>query len=964
MADPTFEAERLAELMRQVTEDMARYGEVTSTTSDALMKSKHGIANYTQGMNMAGTAVSGLAKAGVAAANAMYEGKKGAAAFNDSLTTMSTAITAAGAALALFVPVIGPLVAGLVLATTATIAYVKKSNEMADKLYGGFNRLGKAGAVGAQGLTGVFEGAKKLGLSMAELDGYVGMIGENSKDLALLSGSVYRGRQQFEDMGAAMKPFRESLFAAGFTQQDLNDASMQYLRLQTRIGAAQNLTVNQLADGARKYLVETDALTKLTGQSRKEQEEAIEAARSQQRFRAKLEEMQNSGDAQQIAAAKEMELNYKMLYARSKEAAQGYGDLTTGMIGTDAANKLTQSTQGEVLVLLDRQKRGMIDGIQAFQGIGRAVDKTTKEFNFLYQTGIGEEFLLKINEGTELGLAANRDLSEEAKKIREEQIKQGLLGGEAADKLAAQYGKNVKQQQDLNEKMEKAVFDGIGNALAITHKLGNVTDTLANGFTKLSNALNRLLKLIGLGEKEDKVAGNQKEIDEAQKGLSKAQQDQVNAKSEYEKLHAARETKFYAEKLAALRDEKDVIGKKEEIAKMEADIIKRAEDDYKLKQARSLAALDAGTTAQGWGIGRTDEQKQAHADMMEADKRLRELQAFGGAKAKKEARLAGAGAGSKGADASDSRFARQGTPGAAPATPAAPGAAPAASAAPAAPAAPAARGAAPSAPAATTAAAGPNFAPAATTAAAGPKKLEDLLQFSDKSGSRAAFEQLEPRLKAAVIAAAEYYENETLNKLQINSARRDPADQQRLWDETVKRGTPGIGPTGMTVGRPGTSLHELGHAVDIQNYKDPTALIALTKIAGLRQPYPEKDPVHFQFRYGGIATGPTGGYNARLHGAEAVIPLVNGSVPVSLTTKMDFGLDKIKSELAPAMQELITSSNKDPFAPAQSGMSDVISVFREGTIQTVQLVGLVAELLRAQKNQNDISERLLQVANN
>jgi 3-mercaptopyruvate sulfurtransferase SseA len=148
-------------------------------------------------------------------------------------------------------------------------------------------------------------------------------------------------------MGKAMEPFKESLMNAGLSQDQINAGSMQYLRLQTRIGQSQNKTTTELAEGARKYLIEQDALTKLTGATRKDNEAALEEARSQQRFRAKLDAMRSSGDAGQIAAADELEKTYVLLRSQSKQAAQGFGDLTTGMMNTEAAQKLSMSTNAE-----------------------------------------------------------------------------------------------------------------------------------------------------------------------------------------------------------------------------------------------------------------------------------------------------------------------------------------------------------------------------------------------------------------------------------------------------------------------------------------------------------------------------------------------------------------------------------------------------------------------------------------
>jgi hypothetical protein len=73
----------------------------------------------------------------------------------------------------------------------------------------------------------------------------------------------------------------------------------------------------------------------------------------------------------------------------------------------------------------------------------------------------------------------------------------------------------------------------------------------------------------------------------------------------------------------------------------------------------------------------------------------------------------------------------------------------------------------------------------------------------------------------------------------------------------------------MPIGRPGTSKHERGLAVDIQNYKDPAAVAAMNK-QGLFQTVP-KDPVHFEAaKTGAMFSGPSDGYFVQLHGKEFV----------------------------------------------------------------------------------------------
>lgn len=631
MADTNAQMEELARILEDVNREMAYYGRITKQTADdkfdAEFKNKTGLNNATKGLASLGEGLTSLAGAGAAAGKAMYEGKKGAAAFNDSIDGMAKAAQAAGVALALMIPG-GPLlklfIAGLTAAVTATAEYVKAANDMADKLYKGYSGLAKSGAAASDGMTGVYNGAKKLGLSMNELDGYISLIGQNSKDLALLSGSVYAGRKQFEDMGQAMEPYRKGLIAAGISQEMINEGSMGYLKLQTRIGAAQRMTTDQLAEGAKRYLIEQDALTKLTGTSRKEMEDQMEAARSEQRFRAKLEEVRVT---QGEDAAKRLEQANVMISSQSKEMGQAFRDISTGFIGTEAAQKGMMGTQGELMRSTQQLVSGQTDQFQAVTNIGRAAGQFAKDMNMTAQLGTFNEMATDYAGQLQLGVFAEQDRAEMMKKITADQKKQGIEGGTAADKITEQYAKNIKQQQELNKKMEDAVFKGIDNALSLTNKLGNVTSSLTTAFETLTTAVNKVLNVFGLGTKEDKSAVKQQEIGTAESKLKEAQSAQKSAKTPEEKAAADREAKFYQEKIDLLTQEKEVIVKQEKNAKLDAEVLKRADDEVKIKIAAHDKAFATATIAQKMGIGEDADQKRAREEMWTSVQKQRDLRA-------------------------------------------------------------------------------------------------------------------------------------------------------------------------------------------------------------------------------------------------------------------------------------------------------------------------------------------------
>ncbi len=97
------------------------------------------------------------------------------------------------------------------------------------------------------------------------------------------------------------------------------------------------------------------------------------------------------------------------------------------------------------------------------------------------------------------------------------------------------------------------------------------------------------------------------------------------------------------------------------------------------------------------------------------------------------------------------------------------------------------------------------------------------------TGTRAG---LAPAMLAALARADELLGT----PVPIVSGHRSRARQQALWDARATNPYP--------VARPGTSLHELGLAVDVPLSFVPE-LLSVAASAGLCHPLPQSDPVHF-----------------------------------------------------------------------------------------------------------------------
>jgi len=518
-------------IIDQVYADLKEHGYVTRATSDRLKELEKAAKDFEAKMALGSKAVSSLADAGLAAAGAMYEGKKGAAAFNSSVDSMADAAMAAGAALTLMIPggpIIKAFVAGMTLAVGGLAKVYKVSAEMADSLNTGFQKLSKSGGAASDGLTGIFGDLQKLGLGVQDLDGYVSMINDSSRDLALFGGSVFAGRKAFADIGKAMEPFREQLFNAGLTQEQINAGAMGYLKLQTRLGQAQTQTNQQLAEGAKKYLIEQDALTKLTGQSRQDREQEREAALSEQRFRAKVEEVRaTQGEA---AAERLIEANL-LISSRSKEAGQAFRDLSTGMITTEAAQKGLISSNGELMRVSQAVIKGEMSAVEATQITGRSLGAFAKDMNMLAQAGVFNDIGIDFAQAVEMGLFANKDLAAELKKIKEDSKKQGVDGGKAQDKLQQAQTDLTKAQQMAMLATQKLASEGMLPATLAAIKMAGATESAATGLNNFLDGLTKMTKwLFGWLQGEEARAKTKEEIAADEKAAA--------AKAKYDKAFA------------------------------------------------------------------------------------------------------------------------------------------------------------------------------------------------------------------------------------------------------------------------------------------------------------------------------------------------------------------------------------------------------------------------------------------
>ena len=173
-----------------------------------------------------------------------------------------------------------------------------------------------------------------------------------------------------------------------------------------------------------------------------------------------------------------------------------------------------------------------------------------------------------------------------------------------------------------------------------------------------------------------------------------------------------------------------------------------------------------------------------------------------------------------------------------------------------------------------------------------------------------------PALAQALQMAAAEYNQLTGRSVEVTSAVRDSAKQAQLYQDYI------AGKSAFPAAPPGTSKHERGLAVDVSRaVADELDRMGLLKKYGLSRPV-ANDPVHIEAsaEMGGILSGPKSGFQAMLHGTEAVVPLPDGKkIPVEIpgfstnfadqTSLMSQQLSKL-DELVRVMQNQVSVSTK------------------------------------------------------
>lgn len=364
------------------------------------------------------------------------------------------------------------------------------------KVYGD---LSQNGLLLSDSLSSVADAGRRagyaIGFSQEQAQKFTEILQRSSGDLALFTKGTRGGRDAFIQAAAGMRDQREALMRLGIGFDEATEGIGQYIRLQAISGNIQNKTAEDISRGTVGYLRNLNELSQLTGQSRAEVAKAREDALRNARFNAKIIELQRQGPEGE-AAARRLLNTYNLLAASSKDAADGFADVSTGMVATEKARKFEMATQGQGLKTSQEIINGQKTAVEGFQTMASAAGRTADNTNKLTQAVGNVDSLLDFNDMVKLGAAAAKDNVALEKEIAKRNADTENTAGDARDATI----KFQLQQRDLNLKLQDSFDKVIPAAQRAALALQRVAAVLIPGAVEaITKAIRNLERIANIG---------------------------------------------------------------------------------------------------------------------------------------------------------------------------------------------------------------------------------------------------------------------------------------------------------------------------------------------------------------------------------------------------------------------------------------------------------------------------------
>jgi hypothetical protein len=170
-----------------------------------------------------------------------------------------------------FIPILGPMFGAVASAAEKTTSAFQSAAAAGASFNGSVNEFSRT--------------ASAAGMTMAD---FGNLVKSNGEGMLGLGGTVEEGAKRFGQISKAIRTTSNDLYALGFSTKDINQGLANYTGLLRQQGLQGSKTNSQLADGARKYMKEMDALARITGEERSAKEAQAKALANDAKFQAAM----------------------------------------------------------------------------------------------------------------------------------------------------------------------------------------------------------------------------------------------------------------------------------------------------------------------------------------------------------------------------------------------------------------------------------------------------------------------------------------------------------------------------------------------------------------------------------------------------------------------------------------------------------------------------------------------------
>lgn len=287
--------EEIAELEEAYKKAILEGTANTQAWADRMADAKVGIEGYTAAVRASKAA---LKESMMGLGKSIAEGETGASVFTDGMKAGANRLDL------YFTKKLGP--AGMVLGklTQAAAAYVGAVSKQADTLYKSFQDISRTGTIGHGAMRDVYENMQKFGYGVKELDKFGSLMAENSQTLAKFGGNAVDGAKAFANMATELQhsPVTAELLNMGISVDEINKGAAGFIKQQTALGRNQKEIGDKLQSSTVAYISELETISRLTGQTRAQQEQKIADANAEQAFNATMSSLKRKADAGDLDA--------------------------------------------------------------------------------------------------------------------------------------------------------------------------------------------------------------------------------------------------------------------------------------------------------------------------------------------------------------------------------------------------------------------------------------------------------------------------------------------------------------------------------------------------------------------------------------------------------------------------------------------------------------------------------------